>query len=388
VRFGTVVVDEKLKLTSKLLAAAATVPLSWGGQNSASPKEQAIGLASAAVVQEIMREDPLRRDADLRKLVNSGSEDVQISALAALMRLHAEKLEPLTVQVALRVSDLSLLMLSGAVEDSKDPYLARAFARECLRRAVANPDGPKATEGHPARAGLAGAAAVILADSPDPSDRDLVQAAVKVRPDEGGLWLAISKMGIATAADINLAHAVFERQRGLDRIAAAGALAPSDSKAKEFVVKELTTFLSGLGQIDAQTLISQFYAESSKIGRDRSQFATFYSHAMALPVLAFIQIPEAEAITFEFIDSPNQFVRGTLGVIAAKRWPERLMKTALTRNSERMDLLVTITAFHPEMLAQIRSLIPPPELEKRLAKLKDKPAGTLVSSSMMGSWLF
>jgi hypothetical protein len=119
-----------------------------------------------------------------------------------------------------------------------------------------------------------------------------------------------------------------------------------------------------------------------------SQFDSFRAQAPRLATLEFIQVPEAERLTFEYLDSTNLFIRGALGLIAAKRWPNRLMTTALSHEDERINCIAAITVFHPDMLAEVRSLIPPQELDKRLAKLKGNPVEVLVPNASIASLVF
>jgi hypothetical protein len=358
------------------------------GQHPTPTGAQPSAFSSLAPVQAIMAEEPKARDADLRRLVESGGEDVATAALGALITVHAKDLEGLASKTSLHLSDLSMLKLVGAVKDSKDQPFRVAFARVCLRRALDSPGGPRSTEGHAAKPGLTGFAAMVLSESSDPNDRDLVRESVRVRPYEVGLWLALARMGLGSSDCEALARSVWQHGPGQTRIAAAAALSATDLTAREFLVKTITDFLSGIGQVDPATLISQFYSEPSRGGRDASLFMKFQTQLPAVVTLQYVQIPEAERLTFEFIDSPNVMVRGTLGLIAAKRWPERLTKTALAHEAERVDLLATIAVFHPEMLSAVRALVPAQELSLRLQKLKDGSSGILFPNAAFAGLVF
>ncbi len=359
------------------------VAVVWAQQKPISEvRPKAAGLPSATPVKSVMNQEPNAREADLRKLATSREEDVATDAVVALIRLRTPNVTQLVVETLQRLSDVSVSVVLSAVNHSRDQDLKTGFARACLRRAIENPNGPKETRNHPARPGVTGNAALLLAGSANPIDRNLIEDALKMRPTESGLWLAISKMGTATPADLELARTVFQKEKGQNQIAAAAALAPGDPKARDFVVKQIATFLSGIGQIDGQTLVEQAQAETSQSGRGRSLLISFRMQIGMLATLQYVQIPEAERLVFEFIDSPNQWVRGNLGLIAAQRWPQRLTKTALTRSGERFDLLATAAVLHPEFLPVVRSLVPTEELNKRLAKLNDNPLSILVPNAL------
>jgi hypothetical protein len=89
----------------------------------------------------------------------------------------------------------------------------------------------------------------------------------------------------------------------------------------------------------------------------------------SLITLQYLQGPDAERLTFEFVDSENLLVRRALGGIAAIRWPERLLNLNLAHTDERVNLLAALSIVHPELLPRVEAMIPPAELQPMRSKM-------------------
>jgi hypothetical protein len=96
-------------------------------------------------------------------------------------------------------------------------------------------------------------------------------------------------------------------------------------------------------------------------------------------ILEFMQTPDAERLTFESLDVPNQWVRTALGLVAAMRWPERFLDLPPLRFEERTKLRIALSVFHPKLLPRVQALVPPDELDKIRAKMLNDGIETLFS---------
>jgi hypothetical protein len=81
-------------------------------------------------------------------------------------------------------------------------------------------------------------------------------------------------------------------------------------------------------------------------------------------ILEFLQTPDAERITFEFLNANNQWVRQALGLTAVMRWPQKFLDSPSSHPDEHKKLLATLTVFHPELLSLVRRGMSAEELNR------------------------
>ena len=98
-------------------------------------------------------------------------------------------------------------------------------------------------------------------------------------------------------------------------------------------------------------------AFSNKEARENVIF--YRQHLRLLGMLQFLRIPSSEEITFKYLSAQNQEIRMTLGLVAAMRWPDRLLdgNDGAFSNSEFESLLVAVTVLHPPQTNLIETRI-------------------------------
>lgn len=64
-------------------------------------------------------------------------------------------------------------------------------------------------------------------------------------------------------------------------------------------------------------------------------------------------------------------MRSALGLIAAKRWPDRLLGVALSHDEERVKLLAALSVLHLELLPRVQAFVPAEKLDALRSKLID-----------------
>ena len=72
------------------------------------------------------------------------------------------------------------------------------------------------------------------------------------------------------------------------------------------------------------------------------------------------------AVNFRFLNSRNEDVRGLCAIVAARRWPDELLKAGQGSFSdlEYPDLLAIIALYHPELAGLAAAKITPARMQK------------------------
>jgi hypothetical protein len=352
----------------KWLGIVLLYTIGWGQQPDTTGNRPALQGRDAGrdAFRAAMRAEPAARDAALRDLIRTGHEEVATDALMALIVSRAPDLETTSLGLLPRLSDplsdVHMANILGAAARTRDMHFRAALARGVLQRFANDPPPPRADNDG---SGAAGLAAVVLMPSADAADRLLLDRVLRVRPHDTGLWLALSKMGIVGQDELNLARAVMRDKQvpGRTRLAAGAALAPVDAGAREYVVSTLTSFLTTYGPTDAALVLGQAMRPApSSYESTRSNELLW--NIRYLGTLEFLQTPDAERLTFEYIDSANEFVRRGLGLVAVMRWPERFLTRQSPYLGERTKLLAALSILHPELLSRVQAIVPPDELDK------------------------
>src|SRR5262249_34125915 len=155
-----------------------------------------------------------------------------------------------------------------------------------------------------------------------------------------GLWLAIAAQDTIEPGDLELADSIYKNGEmpELIRTAAATASAPKSEEAATFVTDQISTFLSRFSNQNLEVLVAEAF--SSKEARENVVY--FRQHLRLLGMLGFLRTPASELITLKYLNAQNQEIRMTLGLVAAMRWPERILHAneGGFSNSEYESLLV------------------------------------------------
>ncbi len=345
-----------------ILSATLTFSQNTSGTNDHAQEQAAFRAA--------MKEDPLVRDAALTNLVRSAREDVATEALVALIRLRTKDVEALALSIIPKVSDRDLHAVLGASAETIDRHLGVTLARAALNRIATRASISTEPEGV---LGPAGLAAMLLTDETDAVSGELVGTVVKLRPKDPGLWLYFAKWGVTNNEVRELARNLLQSDQVPTRVrlSAAAALASSDAGAGDYVIRTLTSFLQEVAPQRAEDVLVRVWNEprANSKGTQRTMPPTCGLGVGCLSALEFLQGPDAERLTFEFLDSENQWVRESLGAIAAIRWPERYLGTNLEHSDERKNLLAAIGILHPALLTRVEAMVSKAELQSIESKM-------------------
>jgi hypothetical protein len=317
--------------------------------------------------------EPAARDVALKNLVKTAPEGLATEAMMQLIRLRTADIETLALDLVSTFADVNVRNLLAVAGRTRDAHLKMALARATLERADDRTTQISSQRYEIGGQGTDGFAAMMLSESSQPADRNLVARVVRKSPHDSGLWLALAKMGVTSSEELSLAYSVMRDTEAprWARLASAAVLSPHSADAKAFLTTALTSFLTTFGQKDFDTIMAEFRNVRPDTPQDpqSTAHANFQPGMLMIGILEFVQIPDAERLTFEFLDANNPLVRGALGLVAAKRWPDRLLGTALSHDDERLKLLAALSVLHPEFLPRVRALVSGEQLENLRTKV-------------------
>lgn len=91
-----------------------------------------------------------------------------------------------------------------------------------------------------------------------------------------------------------------------------------------------------------------------------------------LGVLRFLDVPIAQDMVLEQIQSKNEHIRTITRLIAAMRWPERLLIEAPKLGmKERADLLAVLAVYYPSFEQRARTAAAAEELQQSVHALRE-----------------
>lgn len=356
-----------MRFKQMLVFTAPVLVLAWGQQSNTRRETPAQNVQPRldATFQAAMKLEPASRDAALRTLVMTGNEEVATSSITALIRLQAAHTEELALQLIPRLGDMNTRHLLATAERTRDFHLRAPLARAVLNRIADDPNLSAAPRIEETGWGTAGLAATLIADVPMPSDRQLLSRVVRLRSHDPGVWLAIAKVGFANADDLALASSVMHDTGAprWARLAAAAAMAPADPSAREFVISAITTMLTTFGQRSAESILDDAF-RTKPGSQDLAKAAELQPGLLMIGILEYMQTPDAEQLTFEFLNANNLWVRTGLGLLAATRWPNRFLDTPPLHPDEYTKIRAALSILHPDLLPRVQALESPSDLEK------------------------
>ena len=212
-----------------------------------------------------------------------------------------------------------------------------------------------------------GKAAIILAKSGTPADREMILNLAQLRPYSWGIWMAIAYVGAMDAPRVASASPVYKDNTAPAsvRAAAAAALESFDPQAAAFAVSQARTFLAKFSDQDAGLIIS--LGSKAKPGDSAYQSeADFVTNIHQLAVLLVLKDRAAQQLAFQYVNARNQFISRLCYLIAAVRWPQDLMKLGQGTLSaqEYADLLAIMAMYNPDQAAAAASHVTPDSMAK------------------------
>jgi len=307
-----------------------------------------------AVYEQLTSRDPKERAEAFRALTVSADETM--AAMAARSLLQDRSPDSATV-ISARINKWSepnqLAVLQELQNIGIDDSLIQ-IPREVVRGSSARENSEK-TAAAPLTA--LDVAAILLANSSVAADRSMLVTAVRAHPHSRGLWLAIAAQDTIEPGDLQLANSVYKNTVApeLIRAAAAVASATKSEEAAAFIIDEISSFLSRFSNQSLEVMVVNAY--SSKEGKENVVY--FRQHLRLLGMLRFLRTPASEELTFKYLGVQNQEIRMTLALVAAMRWPERLLRAneGAFSNSEYESLLVAVSLLRPSLTSVVEAKV-------------------------------
>jgi len=322
--------------------------LSRATDSSLSPAERVTGYEAVA------SRSPAERAGAMRTL--AGAADETIAAMAARSMLQDRSPDSAEV-ISSRISRWSepnqLAVLQEIQNVGADDSLIQ-IPREVVRDSLTRKSVDKKHAG-----GLTAldVAATLMTNSTLATDRSMLGTAALAHPYSRGLWLAIAAQETIEQSESRLADSVYTDSDvpKLIRAAAAAASAAKNKAAEEFVTKEISSFLARFSNQMVEGMLKDAYSSTDA----RANIVYFRQHLRLLGVLRFLRTSSSENLTFDGLSTPNQEIRMTLGLVAAMRWPERLLKAeqGAFSNSEQESLLVAVSLLHPHLATLVETKV-------------------------------
>lgn len=192
-------------------------------------------------------------------------------------------------------------------------------------------------------------AALRLAQSTKDGDRDSARHTLLRYPHSWRLWLVLFGHHEIAAPELAMAREVFANQDvdSFSRLAVAIVLASNDDAASAYCANAMVAILADFGGGTRDEVLSSLRGK------------TDWPHAIQeyrekLELLAMLRFaPEdlVERLAAQHLSSPNSDIRGILGLVAARRCPERLLAAGeqLFSEPEAEFLVSRIRAWNPTM---------------------------------------
>lgn len=274
--------------------------------------------------------------------------------------LVVEDFTDIVLPECLRWDNHSRLILLQDISYAPEPRRFRLIAKNLLNAALSEKGGTQATQEE--LAALAGRASEIFCRRDDCQPKNLVLAATEAFPTSSEIWLAAACANVFDGQGLDVAVRAYQDGRNpmRARMAAACAVARQDANARAFVLDELSAFFVKYGGASlAESIDRDVMAD-----RDASRrYMVFRERLQTLEVLRCLDGEFASEVVFAQLVTKNERIREVLTLVAAMRWPNRLL-TWLEGNSD--------VRAGAKVLALIATKNP--KLEDRCMRLGDETA--------------
>ena len=304
--------------------------------------------------------------------------NAEIAIMAAYGRIGAHDTDSAAL-IASHISEWpkSQTGLLQQIAKDREPFMEvpRGLVRSTIKsgKVVEPPDSPLEP---------VGMAAILLAKTGNPADRQMLLDLAQWRPKSWGVWLAIAYAGAMDVAHAKLAYPVYQDTNApiAARVAAAAALEPFDAQALAFATTQIQSYLTQYADQD----MVRFLAQSTLDWRHGPNEAnrTWHQYQSTFHLLAALIVLKADAaqqLTFRYLNARDWYTRNLCANEAALRWPDRLMKTGQGSLNDREygDLLAFIAQRHPEQAGAAAVQITPDRMAKAKAEVATIGLGTL-----------
>ncbi len=309
------------------------------------------------------------REGFLKQLIASPREDLACG-LAAYAILEGET--ELTDAISSRAPDWSADCQSGLLGDVTDkrPVLLevpRSLLVSALKGSPIAQSGDKDRPLDPV-----GSAALLLEIFGTRADNEMLSRLVGRYPWSAGSWLALADAGTVTPELARLGSATYQDQSmNLPaRVAAASALESVDSRAAEFAVSQLQTYLTRFEHEGFAEMLPQVF-QPHPAGKEFDDFIYSLKNATILRTLMVLRGSAVGPMVLKSLGSANEHIRIVCATAAAIRWPELLLQATqgLFSDSEYAGLMAAVAIRHPELAAKAQGRTTPSQFEDAKARI-------------------
>jgi hypothetical protein len=291
-----------------------------------------------------------------------------MAAVSGILQGDADLADAVSSRVAGWSADCQSGIL-GDVTDRRPVLIAipRSLAAAAL---TGNPVGPSGDKERPPDP--VGSAALLLEVFGTHSDRDMLPKLVGRYPWSAGAWLALADAGSVTPQIVRLGSATYQDQSItlLARVAAASALEPVDSRAAEFAVSQLQTYLTRFEHEGGAEMLPQVL-QPHPAGKQFDDWVYWSKNATILRTLMVLRGSAVGPMVLRNLASANEHIRIVCAAIAAIRWPEELLQAnqGLFSDREWAGLMAAVATRHPEFAARAQGRTTPSQFDDAKAQI-------------------
>lgn len=337
-----------------------------------------------ASLHRVLEHERGQRDAVSIDVVRSGDEAVASEAAIYLVQPTTPTSAEAVGVIAERIvewRDYTQRGLLQQIQWNRENKGLMDIPRAVLLGLIARGEAPTTDEGSQTTA--IDLSAWILAKSTDPKDDELLRRAVAIAPKSRDLWLCLFQRRALTDAEYALARTAYKdgTTRLVARVAAAVAVALRDDEALDYALRSITDLLAEFGNLGLDSIGPNFDNERTAVRNHRMR-----EDLVAVAMLMFLDEPRSEEITFKWVNARNPYVSSVVGLVAARRWPERFLREVHDAGPERDRalLLATVVHFHPEFSSKVAERIPENELRTALESVRQNAAAGEADRLVLG----
>jgi len=327
---------------------------------------------------------PVEKEAALREIAANGTGSVRVSAATELIRLRAENVRSLILDVVRDDGTYAEGQIFGAMHwaiPSPTEYIdiARSFVISELARPA------EATAGGVAQFLPLERASIVLARSDERDDAMLLQRLVIRHGTLWGVWLA--RAATTNVLALNDEEQVIGQRTMMNvildlnvRISAAVALANAGhAEALHLVETLLREGVRSFANTDAKQMVEWGLRRTPE---DLSKREALKQTARSFRALEHLENAQAaQALLRLGMGSTNPAINESAGFVAAQRSPElALDHTANLRDEARKQLLALVVFLHPELRPRVVDRLDPDTLDRLLERAQQHGVVMLMGS--------
>lgn len=312
---------------------------------------------------EVLSLAPDQRRSGLHRIVQEGDEDFAALAATHLIREGDTGVVKLVNPLIERWSDNNKVIVFQAIPVFHSELAFGDIAREYLKQVATTRRAPAPPSGDPL-SGPVDLAAIIIAKDAQPKDCDLLRTILPIVPWSRGVWIALAEIQCAGTPERELAAAVIKDEVQSPVVRAAASLSTVSPGEAPFALGIIEEFVELFGSQDI-AFITQRVRDAE---HGRSVYHEFRQQLRLLELLLHLKSEFAETLTFKTLGVRNEVIRSTGALIAAIRWPERLISMSSRKGleideDEWIRLLAVVAMLHPDQVesaagATNRELLP------------------------------